>query len=281
MRDGGYSRHGSRSRRTSASTGNVRAQRGCVPVRYGCIFGADRFSCTSNDTANAGTGNPGTCHPGGRNCGARHAGAGNARARDGRADRESCGRCPHFGPISGLAQRNRTRNCLNGAEYVLRHQGHIQERPERSARPRPESLERGGCCQLDLEHRSVDNARNLADRRDLRRRERTRNVRRAVAIERETGQAGISCRPVTKILVSLDDKLLDRVDRSARRLGLSRGAYLARLVEHDLGTEWGPGRDPAVRRALADIDQLVSRNPQPPGFDLTESIRKMRDSRLA
>jgi metal-responsive CopG/Arc/MetJ family transcriptional regulator len=84
---------------------------------------------------------------------------------------------------------------------------------------------------------------------------------------------------MTKILVSMDDKLLSRVDRSARRLGLSRSAYLARLVERDLGTEAGPGRDPTVRRALAEIDRLTSENPVPPGFDLTESIRKMRDSR--
>lgn len=84
---------------------------------------------------------------------------------------------------------------------------------------------------------------------------------------------------MTKILVSMDDKLLGRVDRSARRMGLSRSAYLARLVERDLGMETGPGRDPAVRRALTEIDRLVSENPAPPGFDLTESIRKMRDSR--
>jgi hypothetical protein len=84
---------------------------------------------------------------------------------------------------------------------------------------------------------------------------------------------------MTKILVSMDDKLLGRVDRSARRLGLSRSAYLARLVERDLGTEMGPGRDPAVRRALAEIDRLVGENPAPRGFDPTESIRKMRDSR--
>ena len=84
---------------------------------------------------------------------------------------------------------------------------------------------------------------------------------------------------MTKILVSMDEKLLGRVDRSARRLGLSRSAYLARLVERDLGTEAGPGRDPAVRRALGEIDRLVSESPPPTGFDPTDSIRKMRDSR--
>ena len=84
---------------------------------------------------------------------------------------------------------------------------------------------------------------------------------------------------MTKILVSMDGKLLNRVDRSARRLGLSRSAYLARLAERDLGAVSGPGREPAVRRALADIDRLVKRNPAPRGFDVTESVRKMRDSR--
>jgi len=89
----------------------------------------------------------------------------------------------------------------------------------------------------------------------------------------------ISCKLMTKVLVSMDDKLLSRVDRSARRLGLSRSAYLARLVERDLGTDLGPGRDPAVRRALAEIDRLASLNPPPPGFNPTVSMRKMRDSR--
>jgi hypothetical protein len=84
---------------------------------------------------------------------------------------------------------------------------------------------------------------------------------------------------MTKVLVSMDDRLLNRVDRSARRLGLSRSAYLARLVERDLGTDLGPGRDPAVRRALAGIDRLVRLNPPPAGFDPTATIRKMRDSR--
>jgi hypothetical protein len=84
---------------------------------------------------------------------------------------------------------------------------------------------------------------------------------------------------MTKVLVSMDGKLLNRVDRSARRLGLSRSAYLAKLVERDLGADSGPGRDPAVRRALADIDQLARLNPPPARFDPTEAIRKMRDSR--
>ena len=82
---------------------------------------------------------------------------------------------------------------------------------------------------------------------------------------------------MAKVLVSMDDKLLARLDRAARRLGLSRSAYLARLVTRDLGEDSGPGRDPAVRAALTAIDRLFAENPSP--GDPTEIIRKMRDSR--
>jgi metal-responsive CopG/Arc/MetJ family transcriptional regulator len=82
---------------------------------------------------------------------------------------------------------------------------------------------------------------------------------------------------MAKVLVSMDEKLLARLDRAARRLGLSRSAYLARLVTRDLGEDVGPGRDPAVRKALASIDRLFAENPS--SGDPTEIIRKMRDSR--
>lgn len=75
----------------------------------------------------------------------------------------------------------------------------------------------------------------------------------------------------------MDEKLLARLDRAARRLGLSRSAYLTRLVMRDLSEESGPGRNPAVRKALAAIDRLFAENPSP--GDPTEIMRKMRDSR--
>lgn len=84
---------------------------------------------------------------------------------------------------------------------------------------------------------------------------------------------------VTKILVSVDEKLLARLDRAAKRAGLSRSAYLARLVERDLDSELGPGADPEVRQALADMQRMFRENPPPPDFDWTKAIRKMRDSR--
>ena len=82
---------------------------------------------------------------------------------------------------------------------------------------------------------------------------------------------------VSKVLVSMDEKLLARLDRAARRLGLSRSAYLSRLVARDLGDVTGPGRDPAVRTALAAIDRLFAENASP--GDPAKIIRKMRDSR--
>ena len=83
-------------------------------------------------------------------------------------------------------------------------------------------------------------------------------------------------RRVTKVLVSMDDKLLARVDRAARRLGLSRSAYLARLAARDLRAD-GPGHDPKVREAIAGLKRLFAENPTP--GDVTELIRTMRDSR--
>ena len=82
-----------------------------------------------------------------------------------------------------------------------------------------------------------------------------------------------------KVLVSMEQSLLTRLDRAARRLGLSRSAYLARLIGREVGAGTGPGRDPRVRKALADIDRLVRRNPPPAGFDITVAIRRMRDTR--
>ena len=82
---------------------------------------------------------------------------------------------------------------------------------------------------------------------------------------------------MTKILVSMDEKLVARVDRAARRLGLSRSAYLARLAAKDVGAAHRPGRDPQVREALAALDRLFAESPTP--GDVTAFIREMRDSR--
>lgn len=82
---------------------------------------------------------------------------------------------------------------------------------------------------------------------------------------------------MTKVLVSLDDGLLARIDREAKREGLTRSAYLARMAERELGTRKGPGRQAGVRRAMARLQQLARTN----GFreDATAVIRAERDAR--
>jgi metal-responsive CopG/Arc/MetJ family transcriptional regulator len=79
-----------------------------------------------------------------------------------------------------------------------------------------------------------------------------------------------------KVLISVDQRLLRRIDRTAREKGLTRSAYLAQLAEQDIARTLGPGRDPAARRALRSLDRLVEE--APPG-DSTAAIRAERDAR--
>lgn len=81
---------------------------------------------------------------------------------------------------------------------------------------------------------------------------------------------------MAKVLVSLNDALLRRVDRIAKARGLSRSAYLAELAERDAARSRGPGTTPAARRALAMLDDLFKRGPHE---DSTTAIRAERDAR--
>jgi hypothetical protein len=83
---------------------------------------------------------------------------------------------------------------------------------------------------------------------------------------------------MAKVLVSLDDRLLVRIDRAAKAQGLSRSAYLASLAERDLARTKGPGSKPSVRRAMAELDRLFRENPTG-NEDSTALIRAMRDAR--
>lgn len=81
---------------------------------------------------------------------------------------------------------------------------------------------------------------------------------------------------MAKVLISLDDRLLRRIDRTASAAGLSRSAYLARLAEGDLARGVGPGRSPAARAALRKLDRLFA---DAPAGDSTAAIRAERDAR--
>jgi hypothetical protein len=80
---------------------------------------------------------------------------------------------------------------------------------------------------------------------------------------------------MSKILVSVDDKLLARIDRAARSAGLTRSAYLARLAARDLGTARGPGADRQARRAITKLEKLFKDGPTE---DVTVAVRAERDS---
>lgn len=63
--------------------------------------------------------------------------------------------------------------------------------------------------------------------------------------------------PARRVLISIDGRLLDRIDQACARRGLTRSAYLAQLADADLSGAIGPGADPAVHAALAALDELV------------------------
>ncbi|HET7684816.1 MAG TPA: type II toxin-antitoxin system HicB family antitoxin [Candidatus Limnocylindria bacterium] len=61
-----------------------------------------------------------------------------------------------------------------------------------------------------------------------------------------------------RVLISLSDELLERIDDACRRLGMTRSGYLAQLADATLLGTTGPGADPTVRAALAEIDALFT-----------------------
>ncbi len=81
---------------------------------------------------------------------------------------------------------------------------------------------------------------------------------------------------MAKVLVSLDDALLRRIDRAARSRGLSRSAYLAELAHRDLLLLSAPGRSAAARHSLARLDALFA---SAPAGDSTAAVRVERDAR--
>jgi hypothetical protein len=82
-----------------------------------------------------------------------------------------------------------------------------------------------------------------------------------------------------KILVTLDDGLVRRLDRVARERGLSRSALLADLTERELGRRT-PERqreiDDAVR-AMRDLGARYGTGDE----DAPTAVRRMRDERTA
>lgn len=64
--------------------------------------------------------------------------------------------------------------------------------------------------------------------------------------------------PAKRVLISIDGRLLARIDDACERRGLTRSAYLAGLADADLVGSVGPGANPRARAALLAIDELLT-----------------------
>jgi hypothetical protein len=82
---------------------------------------------------------------------------------------------------------------------------------------------------------------------------------------------------MTKVLVSLDQKLLERLDREAAGRGLSRSALIQELAAKGLGEPVGPGANAEVHEALRQAAELLADLPDT--GDSTDWIRAERDAR--
>jgi hypothetical protein len=61
-----------------------------------------------------------------------------------------------------------------------------------------------------------------------------------------------------RVLISIDERLLARIDSAVTRRGLTRSGYLAQLASADLEGAAGPGIDAAVGRTIREVDDLFS-----------------------
>jgi metal-responsive CopG/Arc/MetJ family transcriptional regulator len=80
---------------------------------------------------------------------------------------------------------------------------------------------------------------------------------------------------MAKVLVSIEDRLLARIDRAAREAGLSRSGYLSRLAAKEVAAARGRGRK--VRGTLRRLDRLFRAHPV--SGDATAAVRAERDAR--
>jgi DNA-binding phage protein len=85
---------------------------------------------------------------------------------------------------------------------------------------------------------------------------------------------------MAKVLVTIEDNLLKRIDRSVRDRGLTRSAYVSELARRDLDAQLGPGADPAVHAALDRLQQLGREMEYATDEDVVSLLRRTRDERL-
>lgn len=58
-----------------------------------------------------------------------------------------------------------------------------------------------------------------------------------------------------RVLISIDERLLARIDQAVARRGMTRSGYLAQLASADLDAGRGPGSDARTSAALRSVDE--------------------------
>ena len=82
--------------------------------------------------------------------------------------------------------------------------------------------------------------------------------------------------PVAKVMISIPDKLLERLDLRAKEVGNSRSGLLQSLAERELEDQ-EQGRRQEVKRLMREIESTFTEDE--PYFDVAQLIREDRDSR--
>lgn len=59
-----------------------------------------------------------------------------------------------------------------------------------------------------------------------------------------------------RVLISIDERLLTRIDQAVASRGLTRSGYLAQLASADLEGSRGPGADARVAASLRAADDV-------------------------
>ena len=81
--------------------------------------------------------------------------------------------------------------------------------------------------------------------------------------------------PVAKVMISIPDKLLERLDRRAKEAGETRSGFLRRLAEQELG-DGERGRRAEAMRLMAKIEGTFTDDEAP--FDAAHLVREDRES---
>jgi hypothetical protein len=76
-------------------------------------------------------------------------------------------------------------------------------------------------------------------------------------------------RPVAKVMISMPDPLLERIDAHAGASGETRSGFLQRIAEQELGNDRG--------RRRKEFEELLG-PPVPLGGDAAQLIREDRES---